>query len=101
MKGVLPSAFGSPKTPWRKPDTKYVTNEIKLDIVEFVDAIIQGGPSQETIVTSELSGLRVFVAIVLALFLLFLFADETKLVSFWEQKRLFLELLPEHFPFCT
>mmetsp|Transcript_15438 Transcript_15438/g.18893 ORF Transcript_15438/g.18893 Transcript_15438/m.18893 type:complete len:421 (+) Transcript_15438:29-1291(+) len=56
VKGTLPTAFHNKKTPWRKMDCKYVTNEIKIDIIEAIDAIIQFYPTKEQIVTSTING---------------------------------------------
>eukprot|EP01084_Bolivina_argentea_P296522 510700_1 len=41
VKDTLPSAFHNTKTQWRKSDCKYVTNEIKIDIIEAIDCILQ------------------------------------------------------------
>ena len=56
VKGTLPSAFHNKKTPWRKLDCKYVTNEIKIDIIESIDAIIQYYPTKEVVISSIING---------------------------------------------
>ncbi|ETO09485.1 hypothetical protein RFI_27895, partial [Reticulomyxa filosa] len=56
VKGTLPPAFSNTKMPWRKPDCRYVTNEIKIDIIENIDAIIQANSTSNTTITSSISG---------------------------------------------
>mmetsp|Transcript_72947 Transcript_72947/g.116347 ORF Transcript_72947/g.116347 Transcript_72947/m.116347 type:complete len:425 (+) Transcript_72947:76-1350(+) len=59
VKQTLPSAFHNAKTPWRKTDCKYVTNEIKIDLVEAIDCILQASQSggfKSKAVTSFVNG---------------------------------------------
>jgi len=52
FKNVLPSSVTS-KIPWRRGNVKYVSNEIKIDIIEYVDAVIS---SNDRLVASKISG---------------------------------------------
>jgi len=52
FKNVLPASICS-KISWRRANVKYVSNEIKVDIVERVDAIIS---SNDRLVSSEVNG---------------------------------------------
>mmetsp|Transcript_52646 Transcript_52646/g.47258 ORF Transcript_52646/g.47258 Transcript_52646/m.47258 type:complete len:425 (-) Transcript_52646:660-1934(-) len=45
VKQTLPTAFHNSKMPWRKSDCKYVTNEIKIDLIEAIDCILQASQS--------------------------------------------------------
>jgi len=45
VKQTLPTAFHNVKMPWRKSDCKYVTNEIKIDLIEAIDCILQASSS--------------------------------------------------------
>jgi len=45
VKQTLPTAFHNSKMPWRKSDCKYVTNEIKIDLIEAIDCILQSSSS--------------------------------------------------------
>lgn len=56
VKGSLPSAFNNPKMPWRKPDCKYVTNEIKIDVIESLEAIIHATNVSDKPVTTTIAG---------------------------------------------
>jgi len=53
FKSTLPASVTS-KTPWRRTNVKYVSNEIKLDIVERVDAIFG---ANDRLVSSEINGI--------------------------------------------
>lgn len=53
VKQTLPTAFHNTKMPWRKSDCKYVTNEIKIDLIESIDCILQ---SNRKHITSFING---------------------------------------------
>jgi len=52
FKNVLPSSVTS-KIPWRRGNVKYVSNEIKIDIIEYVDAVIS---ANDRLVASKIYG---------------------------------------------
>eukprot|EP01084_Bolivina_argentea_P296521 510698_1 len=57
VKDTLPSAFHNTKTQWRKSDCKYVTNEIKIDIIEAIDCILQASAAfKAKAITSFING---------------------------------------------
>jgi len=59
VRETLPTAFHNTKMPWRKSDCKYVTNEIKIDLIEAIDCILQATPSggfKPKVVTSFVNG---------------------------------------------
>lgn len=52
FKNVLPTSVTS-KIPWRRANVKYVSNEIKVDIIEYVDAMIS---ANDRLVSSKIHG---------------------------------------------
>ena len=55
VRETLPTAFHNTKMPWRKSDCKYVTNEIKIDLIEAIDCILQA-TSSDTVRSRSLTG---------------------------------------------
>ena len=59
VRETLPTAFHNTKMPWRKSDCKYVTNEIKIDLIEAIDCILQAtssGSFKPKAITSFVNG---------------------------------------------
>eukprot|EP01083_Nonionella_stella_P073004 197103_1 len=58
VKQTLSTAFHNTKMNWRKSDCKYVTNEIKIDLIEAIDCILHTSQSgfKSKPITSFLNG---------------------------------------------